>query len=107
MKKVLSQYVSEEREYVSSYNPYLSGAEVTDFQTINELIISAMENCLKILKNEKMDGGFLKCTIVNDPVLVVQKLYLSLNKKKVGVENNAKKRTAKGTEVLILSHRSI
>ena len=47
MKKILSQYVSKKREYVSSYNPYLSGAEVTDFQTINELIISAMENCLK------------------------------------------------------------
>lgn len=69
MKKVLSQYVSEVEEYVPSYNPYLSGAEVTDFQTINELIISAMENCLKILKNEKMDGGPLKCSIVNDPVL--------------------------------------
>ncbi len=69
MKKALSQYVSEVRKYVPSYNPYLSGAEVTDFQTINELIISAMENCLKTLKNEKMDGGPLKCSIVHDPVL--------------------------------------
>ena len=82
MKKVLSQYVSEVGEYVPSYNPYLSGVEVTDFQTINELIISAMENCLKILKNEKMDGGPLKCAIVNDPVLRCAKIVFEFEQRK-------------------------
>lgn len=81
MKKVLSQYVSEEREYVPSYNPHLSGAEVTDFQKINELIISAMENCLKILKNEKMDGGPLKCSIVNDPVFRCAKIVFEFEQR--------------------------
>ena len=68
MKKALSRYVSEVREHVPSDNIYLSGVEVIDFQTTNELVISAMEDCLKTLKNEKMDGGPLKCSIVHDPV---------------------------------------
>lgn len=82
MKKVLSQYVSEVREYVPSDNIYLSsGTDVMDFQTTNEFIISTMEYCLKTLKKEKMDGGPLKCSIVHDPVLRCAKIIFEFEQK--------------------------
>ena len=82
MKKVLSRYVSEVREYVPSDNIYLSsGAEVIDFQTTNELIISTMEDCLKTLKNEKIDGGLLKCTIVHNPALQCAKIIFEFEQR--------------------------
>lgn len=81
MKKVLSQYVSEVRQYIPSDNIYLSGAEVTDFQTTNEFILSTMECCLKTLKKEKMDGGLLKCAIVNEPTLRCAKIIFEFEQR--------------------------
>ena len=81
MKKEMSQYVPEVRHYMPSDNIYLSGAEYTDFQTTNEFIISTMEYCLKILKKEKMDGGPLKCSIVNDPVLRCAKIVFEFEQR--------------------------
>lgn len=90
MKKVLSRYVSEVREYVPSDNIYLSGVEVIDFQTTNELIISAIEDCLKTLKSEKIDGGLLKCAIVHNPALQCAKIVFEFEQQKMRkTENNA------------------
>lgn len=69
MKRAIKRYVPEVRQYVPLDNIYLSGAEVTDFRTINKFIIATIEECLKFLKNEKMDGGPLKCSIVENPKL--------------------------------------
>lgn len=82
MKKEMIQYVPEVRHYVPSDNIYLSGAEYTDFQTTNQFIIAAMEYCLKTLKNEKMDGGLLKCAIVNDPALRCAKIVFEFEQRK-------------------------
>lgn len=65
-----------------SDNIYLnSGAYVMDFQTTNELIISAMEDCLKTLKREKIDGGPLRCAIVYDPTLRCVKIIFEFEQR--------------------------
>lgn len=70
MKKVLRQYVPVVIQHELSDNIYLSGgAEVIDFQTTNECIISAMEHCLETLKNGEMRRGLLKCAVVDEPFL--------------------------------------
>lgn len=82
MKKVLTQYVPVVIQHVPSDNIYLSsGAHVMDFQTTNEFIISTMEHCLKTLKKEKMDGGLLKCAIVNDPTLRCAKIMFEFEQR--------------------------
>lgn len=76
MKKVLSLYVPEVRQISLS-----SGADVMDFQTTNEFILSAMEYCLKTLKKEKMNGGLLKCVIINDLSLRCEKIIFEFEQR--------------------------